>query len=214
LLSTEAAKKAGLDVEKGSAVIGKLEFEGGVALEKVKTRVETPFQIEGMNSMGLPGMELHGMLGYTVLAKYRIAIDLERERMRWTPLDFEPPGFDRLKLKDGGGNIELLGAMLKILSRLSGLKPAPPAEARGMLGLRLETEDGRVKVAQVLEGSPAAEAGLKPGAVIESINGRNVASVEQALRAVAEVRPGDAVTVETKNGDAKASVKIKAASGF
>ena len=38
-------------------------------------RVETPFQLEGMNGMGLAGVELHGMMGYTVLAKYRMEFD-------------------------------------------------------------------------------------------------------------------------------------------
>ncbi|MEI7686064.1 MAG: aspartyl protease family protein, partial [Planctomycetota bacterium] len=115
LISTEAAKKAGLTSDKGMAIIDKLEFEGGLVQEKVKARVETPFQIEGMNAMGLPGMELHGLMGYTALAKHKIEIDLGRERMTWTPLAFDPPGFDRLKLQDGGtANIDVMGSVLKV----------------------------------------------------------------------------------------------------
>ena len=86
LISEEAAKKAGLTDKKGRATIDRFELEGGLVQEKVAARVETPFQIEGMNNMGLPGIELHGLMGYTVLAKYRIEMDLSRDRMRWTPL--------------------------------------------------------------------------------------------------------------------------------
>src|SRR4051812_46149555 len=51
VISTEAAKKAGLVDEKGVGIIKKLEFEGGLSQENVKARIETPFQIEGMNNM-------------------------------------------------------------------------------------------------------------------------------------------------------------------
>src|SRR5262249_42966679 len=63
IVSGPVGKKIGLQADaKGWAVLDKLELEGGLAQEKIKCRVETPFQIEGMNSMGLPGVELHGLL--------------------------------------------------------------------------------------------------------------------------------------------------------
>src|ERR1700680_1135129 len=53
IVSSEVGKKIGLEADaKGWTVLDKLELEGGLAQEKVKCRVETPFQIEGMNSMG------------------------------------------------------------------------------------------------------------------------------------------------------------------
>src|SRR5688572_1102375 len=57
LVSTPVGKQIGLGTDsKGWAVIDKLELEGGLTQEQVKVRVETPFQFEGMNSMGLPGV--------------------------------------------------------------------------------------------------------------------------------------------------------------
>ena len=37
-----------------------------------------------MNGLGLAGVELHGMIGYNVLARYRMEIDFTRDKMTWT----------------------------------------------------------------------------------------------------------------------------------
>src|SRR5881409_2783047 len=53
-VATAVGKKLGLEADpKGITVLDKLEFEGGLTLNKVRCRVETPFQLEGMNGMGL-----------------------------------------------------------------------------------------------------------------------------------------------------------------
>src|SRR5688500_9725897 len=91
IVATPIAKKAGLETEKNWAVLDTLEFEGGLVQKKVKARVETPFQLEGMNGMGLAGVELHGLLGYSVLAKYKMEFDFTRDQLKWKPLAFDPP---------------------------------------------------------------------------------------------------------------------------
>ena len=78
LIAEPVGKKIGLKA-KGWATLDKLELEGGLELTKVKARVETPFQIEGMNGMGLAGVELHGLMGYTVLAKFKMDFDYTQE---------------------------------------------------------------------------------------------------------------------------------------
>src|SRR5207245_2497221 len=85
------AKKVGLVADKkGAAMIERLEIEGGPVHTKFQCHVETPFQLEGMNAMGMAGTELHGMMGYTVLAHYRMEIDLRKDKMTWTWLDYKP----------------------------------------------------------------------------------------------------------------------------
>ena len=67
-ITKAVAKKSGVDLDaKGWGTFDKFEVEGGLKVEKVKTRVEDLIQIEGMNSMGLAGVELHGVIGYNVL---------------------------------------------------------------------------------------------------------------------------------------------------
>lgn len=215
VISTEAAKKAGLASEKGVGVIKKLEFEGGLAQDDVKARIETPFQIEGMNAMGLPGVELHGLMGYTVLAKYRIEIDLAKEKMVWTPLAFDPPPLEKLKLKDGDGmNLDMMGSVLKIFARLAGLKPAPPPVPRGFAGLELVEKDKAVRVASVLAGSAAAEAGLKAGDEITAIEKKAVASVDDAQRAVSQLIVGREVRVGITREGEKQTITLKLAAGL
>ena len=214
VISKEAAKKAGLVDEKGSAILGKLEFEGGLAQEKVKARVETPFQIEGMNNMGLPGIELHGLMGYTVLAKYKMEFDFTKSEMKWTPLKFDPPPLLPVAMKGGTGGIEMMGGLIKLLSALSGLKPDRPAEPRGFVGVMVEPREKRLVVTRVLKGSPAAEAGLLADDVLESINGRAVQSPVEVEAAVGELRVGGEVSLGILRGDEKQTIKLKAGQGL
>ena len=63
---------------------------GGARLEGVKARVEDPFQLVGMNALGFPGALIDGILGFTILARFRLEIDLTQDRMTWTRLADEP----------------------------------------------------------------------------------------------------------------------------
>ena len=83
-VATAVGKQVGLDTEaKGLTMLDKLEFEGGGnAYQSEVPGVETPFQLEGMNGMGLAGVELHGILGYTVLAKFRMEFDFTKDTLR------------------------------------------------------------------------------------------------------------------------------------
>src|SRR5262245_8239422 len=91
-VSTAVCDKLGIKPDKkGYGTFDRFEIEGGVVLEKIQGRVEDPFQLKGMNAMNLAGAELHGMIGYTLLAKFKMEIDFTSDKMKWTPLDFEPP---------------------------------------------------------------------------------------------------------------------------
>ena len=43
-----------------------------------------------MNALGLPGASIDGILGFTILARYRLEIDPTEDRMTWTRLDYDP----------------------------------------------------------------------------------------------------------------------------
>jgi serine protease Do len=55
---------------------------------------------------------------------------------------------------------------------------AQPASRRPWLGVNSLEEDGRVKVMQVNDESPAAQAGIVPGDIILAVNGKQVESLE------------------------------------
>src|SRR5205085_8633 len=101
------AKKVGVDVDaKGWGNFTTFEIEGGLKVEKVRSRVEDLVQIDGMNSMGLAGVELHGVIGYNVLAKFRIEYDFTADKLAFEPLPgFDPPAPERIKA-EGADDIQ------------------------------------------------------------------------------------------------------------
>jgi hypothetical protein len=214
-VATPVGKKLGLEADpKGITVLDKLEFEGGLTLSNVKCRVETPFQLEGMNGMGLAGAELHGILGYTVLAKFRMEFDFKRDTLRWTPLAWAPPPPVAIRGKGGQGGLEILGTVMKFLGPLMGLKPASPPEPRGFLGIELADRDGAVSVSKILAKGPAAEAGLREGDQISQVGGKDVKTSSDVQRLTAKLLPGQAVRFTVRRGGETMDVAVTAGEGL
>src|SRR5262249_9297669 len=58
-VSTAVGKKLGLTADKkGWATLDRFAFEGGAVVTKAKARIDDPFQLEGMNGLGLAGAHL------------------------------------------------------------------------------------------------------------------------------------------------------------
>jgi putative serine protease PepD len=70
-----------------------------------------------------------------------------------------------------------------------------------------ENVDG-AQVAEVVQGSPAAQAGVKQGDVITELDGEAVGDSEDLVAAIAEHEPGDAVTLEVKRGSDSTALKV------
>ena len=119
-VSTKVCAKLGVKADRlGWGIFDRFEVEGGVVIPKARGRVEDPFQLEGMNGLGLAGAELHGMIGYTILARYRLEFDFSKQnhKMGWTPLNFRPP--QPLGPQGGaGGGMEMIGGFMKVFGAL------------------------------------------------------------------------------------------------
>jgi serine protease Do len=63
-IATETAKKVGIKPDPAEfwTPVDRLDLEGGARLVAVKARVEDPFQLVGMNALGLPGASIDGIL--------------------------------------------------------------------------------------------------------------------------------------------------------
>jgi PDZ domain/Aspartyl protease len=218
-VGTEAAKIAGLEPAKDGfwTPLKRLDFEGGASLKDVKARIEDPFQLIGMNALGLPGASIDGILGFTMLARFKIEIDPTADRMVWTRLDYEPkePFVPRGQIaKNAPAEVEamnLLGPVAKFAAALIGKQEPDKHIPRGRLGVTL---DAAAKVASVLEGSPAAQAGLKAGDVLVKVNSKAVDSTKAALAAAAEIRPGAKIPLTVRRDGRTLELTAIAGEGF
>lgn len=214
-LAKAAAKKAGVEADnKGWAKLDSLELEGGLKVPGMKVRVEDPFQLQGMNRMGLMGVELHGMIGYTLLAKYRVEYDFTADKLGFEPIDFTPPDLEPIdKGGAGSGEFDAMVGLTKMLSSFFG-KPNYDTVPRGFVGLEFEEKGGAVVVKKVLAGSPAAKAGIKPGDAIESVKNVTVDDARDLARALAKAGVGQKLQVKVKRGDASEELTVELGRGF
>jgi hypothetical protein len=217
-VATETAGKIGLKPAKGEfwTPVDRLDLEGGARLLGVKARVEDPFQLVGMNALGLPGASIDGILGFTILARFRLEIDPTRDRMTWTRLDYIPPDPPVPNRGEGDGDrppaelqaMNALGPIAKGLAFLMGKQPEEERHPRGFLGLEwAEERDGDaatapavVRITRVLDGSPAARADVKPGDRLVRVRGQAVDGLKAARAALATVRGGEPVELTIRRG--------------
>jgi serine protease Do len=212
-VATETAKQVGLKPARDRfwTPIDRFDIEGGSRLANVKARVEDPFQLVGMNALGLPGASIDGILGFTILARYRLEIDPTQDRMTWTRLNYEPreppvPHRDDERAPAGGGAMNALGPLAKGLAFLMGKQPEEERHPRGFLGLEwvasapAEPERSGLRVRLVLADSPAAKAGVRTDDQVLRINGRAVESPKAVRAALADVQQGDTVRLLVRRG--------------
>ena len=191
-IPNKVAKKIGLKLdEKGWGEFDKFVLEGGLVVEKARTRVEDLFQLEGMNGMGLAGVELHGVIGYNVLAQFRITYDFTADKLQWVYLKgFEPPVVKPIG-KAGGGGLDMMGSVMKLLAGMMGVKPNFDITPAGFLGLEYEEKKDGLYAKRVLKDSPADKGGLVAGDKIESIRGSSIDDASDLKKALAKASVGD-----------------------
>lgn len=214
-ITKAVAKKAGVEADaKGWANFKKFELEGGVVVDKARGRIEDLFQLDGMNSMGLAGVELHGVIGYNVLAKYRITYDFTSDKLGLEPIaGFEPPPLVPIGRKGAAGGLDALGPAMKLMAGLFGIKPNFAAVPRGFVGIEVDDADGIV-VKKVLAGSPADKAGFKPGDKIETIKTSTIDDARDLRRALAKAGVGTKFTVTVKRGKKTEELSLELGKGL
>ena len=167
-----------------------------------------------MNGLGLAGAELHGVIGYNILARYRMEIDFTRDKMVWTPLDFEPVAPRGMGGKGGQGDLEVIGTIMKAVGGFLGTKANPEVRLPGYLGVELMAEKEVVNVQSVLEEGPAGKAGLKAGDKITKVQGRTVISVEDVQYHARKLNPGQTIKLTVERGTDKKEISFKIGEGL
>jgi hypothetical protein len=216
LIMTEAVgKKVGGEPDKGWLTFDKLEIEGGLSIAKPRGVAIDMFQLKGMNSMGLAGVELHGVIGYNILAQYRIEYDFTDTKLKWTPVDYKVPDPKRIVDKDKSqGGLELIGSLMQFLSAFGGIKPNFDIQPRGYLGAELDATAKELIVKSVLAGSPAEKAGLKAGDRIERAASKTVESTADLLEAVKIMPAGTRLKLSIKRGEDTKDITVELGKGL
>ncbi len=215
-ITKKVAEQVGVKPDgKGWGAFDRFEIEGGLVVAKAKGRVEDLFQLEGMNGLGLAGAEVHGVIGYNVIARYRIEFDFTKDKLVWTPLDYEPTGPMGVGGKGGASaGLEAIGQMMKMLGGALGKKATPDVVLRGWVGLDLSDKDEVVTVRSVLPGGPAATAGVKAGDRLKKFKDRSVLTVEDVERFAKRLKPGDEVPLTIERGGETLTLTLKTAEGL
>jgi hypothetical protein len=81
-----------------------------------------------------------------------------------------------------------------------------------MVGVRMNDENGRVVVEDVIEGLPAEKAGIKPGDILVSVGGHDIEASTDVREALKDHEPGDAIdfTIERDGKEQKITVRLAA----
>jgi putative serine protease PepD len=77
------------------------------------------------------------------------------------------------------------------------------------LGVRLEEAEDGVRLAEIVDGSPADDAGLQAGDVVTEVDGQAVETVAELRAAVSAKQPGDRVTVQIERGGDTRSIEVR-----
>lgn len=215
-VSTDAAKKAGISADKtGWGSIETMDIEGGATLKDVKARVEDPFQLKGMNSLNLAGLQIDGMMGYTILAQFKIKLDLAKNHMQWTKIDWKPP--DPVGLAEGGAvppEVSGMGAIAGFLQMLVRKRPTPILVQRGFAGVELVEENNGLVVKSVIPESPAAAAGMQAGDQLTKFAGEDVKNMSDLHKLVVQNAEKKKVEVAVQRAGKVVEVNLELRKGL
>ena len=101
--------------------------------------------------------------------------------------------------------IDLLKPILQEMQQLGTSKQSN----RAWLGVTSSDQGGRVQVMRVAEGSPAEDAGIKPGTVVQAIDGVEVTTLEAFYKKLwASSSPDQNVKLTVREGDEVKTISI------
>lgn len=184
LLSPGAAEGAGV-IRKGSARPLIFGGRGEERVKELKVGTLTTSDLSvvvldhpTLRALGnLLGKPLDGIIGFTFFARYKTTIDYAAREMTFEPVDYRLP--DLLK---------------ELPARLAGPKVAKrkvlaPSALFGMTVAEPASPVEGIPISAVVPGSPASTAGLKPGDLLTTLDGRWTMSVADAYSAASSVAP-------------------------
>jgi hypothetical protein len=186
---------------RGESEVKSLEI-GGLTAKNVPVVILDHPVLRALGSF--LGKPLDGILGYTFFARYKTTIDYQARTMTFEPV-----------------NAEVRNLLKELPGRLAGPKTARHRTlAPGALwGLSVGEPEGGldnpgVPIRAVLLESPAAAAGLKPGDLLTTLDGRWTASVADTYAAAEGIVPGQVVSVVVFRDGKELTLTVRPAMGL
>lgn len=215
---SEMAKKLGLTPKEEGfwKEFDNVEIEGGLKLDKMKVRIEEPFQLVGINKMNAAGMKYHGVLGYSALAQFQIEYDFTSPHLKWTRLDWNPPPPAAMGSLSAGASANMK-AMVGLSSFATALIPKKTNAAlvhRGLVGIELADKDGKIVITKVLPNTPAALAELKADDVIICVNGKSLKTTADLQKHLSSVGAELEVSFDISRAGNEKTIKLTTGRGF
>ena len=151
---------------------------------------------------------IEGIVGFPFFARYKMTVDYKAEEMTFVPNGYQP----------GDVMADLMQTMMASFGG-GGKKPEPRVAAPAALwGLEVakgkSDDDAGIDVKAVLAGGPAAEAGLKAGDRVLTIDGRWTDTVADAYQAASFVKPGKKAEVVVKRGGKEVKLTVSPKPGL
>jgi membrane-associated protease RseP (regulator of RpoE activity) len=219
-ISPNVAQYLGISVpQNGWVQIRSFQVEGGPTIQNLEVRFAPMMQVDGMNKRGIPGLRLDGAIGYHVMARFRIEIDLTRPYLTWTKLDFNPPVNFGTNPRPVAVTVQPPAQFVAPQRRnpnaaLGDLRDKPFPPAPGLLGVEFDPDVPPLKISAVLKGSPAEKAGLKAGDVLLEFSSRPVQFPEDVARLSGAVAAGSTVALKIQRGNQTLNITVTAAAGL
>jgi PDZ domain/Aspartyl protease len=183
-----SARRSFLFGMRGEAEVSKLQV-GELKATKLPVIILDHPVLAALEEM--TGRQIDGLMGFTFFARYKTTIDYQAHQMTFAPIDYQVRDLMK-ELPD-----RLLGPKV---TRRRVLAPS------GLWGIRLGKPTGGldspgVPIVEVYPRSAAARAGLRPGDVLITLDGRWTSSIVDVFHAVADIKPGrEAAVVIQRDG--------------
>ena len=148
--------------------------------------------------------KIDGLIGASFFSRYRTTIDYQANLLTFLPVDSKPRDLFK-ELPDRLAAPKVAKRRVLAPGGLWGLTLGAPADPENPLG---------VPVASVLPDSPAALAGIEPGDVLTTLDGRWTTSIADTFAAAAGVPPGRAATVVILRGGEERTLTVTPKDGI
>lgn len=210
LINNKVANEAGVIPKNFKKPL--FSFFGSMGQFKIQNMQVGDMQVENLSTMVMdhPTVEaiskalgpIEGIVGMSFFGKYRMTLDYKDKVMTFVPVNYDPP--------------DMMQSMMKML--LSRNKEQLILAPGGLLGIQIEKgaddEKAGVNVKAVLEGSPAAKAGLRAGDRLLTLDSRWTDSVADTFYAASRMEPGRVARAVVRRDGKDVNLKITVASGL